>query len=943
MKGSSLSGLFTSGVGRRIFTLFLAAALLPVVFTALLSYNEVHRGLKSQVFMQLREDAKSYGVEALYRLDQLSARSAALAEVIEKEGVERAADHPYLLEGIRAIWRLSPSAAATLVYGSGMPPASDLSDPGSALPRRGVQLVHGTRSDRSSLALTRQTVGGSRFAFVLDETQVWDTSENLPYQTEFCVFTTLGEPVFCTQQPGSEALAELGVPSLISASAVTEWDLDGNTQFAAMWQLFIAGNFGHPGFNIVASQPESYALRSSSDFRRVFLPALALIVILVGALSLNLIGQSLLPLNRLSLAARQFAGGHLSSRVRMKTGDEFEALADSFNYMAGRLQNQIRTLSAMSKIDRLILTGAGFEEVSEDVIRNLLSLTDADAAAVIARDPDSPVWAKMISYGDGEFMHERIAIPQEMGLEWCQPRQVLLEQIERAVAPYKARFIAYGQKYVAIIPVVLEGDLKGILLLGSEKQFDLSQGGLNRGIDLAGRLAVALSSVEREEALYRQAHFDELTGLPNRQLLKDRLEQLLVQTRRDDSRGAMLFLDLDRFKEINDVFGHSIGDQVLIQAAERIVSEVRDSDTVARLGGDEFVVVMPDFDEHTSVSSTATRLLRRLSESFAVNGTNHFVSASIGIVVFPDDGDSVETLLKNADSAMYKAKESGRSRFDFFSQELNAESRRKIDLERELRSACETDDLEVYYQPQFDISTGVISGAEALLRWPHSEHGFVSPTEFIPLAEESGLIIDIGAWVIERTARDLQSILKLGLHPGPVSINVSARQLRDSEFPQTVLEKLYSHDVHPGFLRLEVTETTVAQNRDTAIDILNVLRESSVKVAIDDFGTGYSSLSYLQQMPFDLIKIDKSFIELIGKGEASENICRTIIKMAHELGKEAIAEGVEDRTQFDFLVDNDCDFVQGYFYSEALPLQEFIAFIEKQEFHTQRRKALELI
>lgn len=942
MKVSGISGLFTSGVGRRIFTLFLAAALLPVVFTAFLSYSEVHRTLKQEVFFQLREDAKYYGVEFLTRLERLATQSEALSTVVERQGAEAIGDHPYLLDGIESIWLATASGTATNLYGTARSTQIDIADTGSES-KRNIRLVQDLNPVRSTLALVLSTADDRRLTFVLDDAALWSRGENSPYLTEFCVFSVQGDPLFCTQNTGAENVSTLGAPSHLADKAVAEWVLDGESQFAAMWQLFIEGDFGHPGFNIVASQPESYALRSSADFRRVFVPALALIIVLVAALSFSLIGESLLPLSRLSLVARQIAGGQLSSRVRMKTGDEFEALADSFNYMAGRLQNQIQTLQAMSKIDRLILTGAGFEEVSENVVRNLLTLTDADAAAVIARDPDSPVWAKMISYGDGEFMHERIALPQELGHEWCQPRQVVLEDIDRAEAPYRTRFIAYGQKYVAIIPVVLDGDLKGILLLGSEKQFDLSQGGLNRGVDLAGRLAVALSSVEREEALYRQAHFDVLTGLPNRQLLKDRLDQFLVQARREESSGAMLFLDLDRFKEINDVYGHSIGDQVLMQAAERIVAEVRDSDTVARLGGDEFVVVMPDVGGQASVSGMAARLLRRLSEAFAVSGTNHYVSASIGIVVFPDDGDSVETLLKNADSAMYRAKESGRSRFEFFSQELNAESRRKIGLERDLRSAYEVDDLEVFYQPQFDISTGVISGAEALLRWPHSEHGFVSPAEFIPLAEESGLIVDIGAWVIERTAKDLQSILKLGLHPGPVSINVSARQLRNADFPQTVLDALYRHNVHPGFLRLEVTETTVAQNRDTAIDILNVLRESSIKVAIDDFGTGYSSLSYLQHMPFDLIKIDKSFIDLIGKGEASENICRTIVKMAHELGKEAIAEGVEERSQFDFLVNNGCDFVQGYFYSEALPLPEFIAFIEKQDFHTQRRKALELV
>ena len=496
---------------------------------------------------------------------------------------------------------------------------------------------------------------------------------------------------------------------------------------------------------------------------------------------------------------------------------------------------------------------------------------------------------------------------------------------------------------MALIPVVLQDDLKGILLLGSTSRLNLQQDSLLRCIDLAGRFAVALASVEREEALYRQAHFDELTGLPNRQLLKDRLAQQLVHARRDNFTGALLFLDLDRFKEINDVYGHSVGDLVLTQAAERIESEVRDSDTVARLGGDEFVVVLPRIPSDSLIHVTATRLLDRLTESFSVRGKDHFVGASIGIVTFPDDGDSVETLLKNADAAMYRAKEAGRARFEFFSKKLNAESRRKIGLERDLRAAFHNDDLDVYLQPQFDISTGVISGAEALLRWHREGEGFVSPSEFVPLAEESGLIVEIGSWVIEQTCIELRRILDRGLHPGAVSINVSARQLREPSFASDLLATLRQFDIHPGYLSLEVTESVVAQNRDTAIGILNTLRAEGVRVAIDDFGTGYSSLSYLQQMPFDVIKIDKSFVDRIGAGDPSDNICRTIIKMAHEMGKTAIAEGVEQDIQLDFLKKNGCDFVQGYYYSEALHQDDFLAFIEKQDNHTQRRKALEIV
>ncbi len=664
---------------------------------------------------------------------------------------------------------------------------------------------------------------------------------------------------------------------------------------------------------------------------------------MVATLSFNLIGQSLVPLQRLTILARQFAAGDLGSRVRIRTGDEFEHLADAFNHMAGRLGRQIATLKAMSKVDRLILSGAEFEEVAEDVIDHLIDLTDYESAAIIAKDVDGLNEAKMISWCGGQFIHERIDLPHELGHEWCQPAEVEVKMIDPAIAPYRKRFLSYGMRYVLLIPVILDDELKGILLLGSNRSFETQGSRVKRCIDLAGRLAVALASAEREEALYRQAHFDELTGLPNRQLLKDRLEVQLGRARRNNTAGAILYLDLDRFKEINDVFGHSVGDMVLTQAAERIINEVRDSDTVARLGGDEFVVVMPEHGTGNTLRMAASRILARLAEPFLVRGTSHFLSASIGIVVFPEDGGSVETLLQNADAAMYRAKDAGRSRFEFFSKKLNAESRRKIELERDLRTAFDDHKLEVFYQPQFNLADGEVWGAEALMRWRHGEQGFVSPIEFIQLAEDSGLIVDMGRWVMEQTCSDLRSIMDMGLHPGSMSINVSARQLKEANFASDVLDALQRHDIHPGYLQLEITETAVTQNRDSAINTLNVLRDAGVQVAIDDFGTGYSSLSYLQQMPFDLLKIDKSFIDKIGEDHSSENICRTIIKMAHELGKKAIAEGVETREQADFLIKNGCDFVQGYFYSQPLPQPEFQEFVEKQDFHTQRRKALEVV
>jgi diguanylate cyclase (GGDEF)-like protein len=944
---AGLSNVLTRGVGRRILGLFFLAALLPVIFTAFLAYYEIGRGLEQDVGRELREISKSYGVGILTRLESASEKAAELVRIIEEGGVEGIRDRQYLVRGFASISILSQSYPIAPIHGTQADPIRASVIRFDHLAAGKSQLLEMQGTANSDLVLLRGSNIGKAdqaiFAFRLRAENIWGSQGNSPYLTDFCTFSASGFAAYCTAEMDASMLPEFSSTEYSRDNRPVKTTIDNEEHLAAIWELFLEAQFAHSPIDIIATQPEIYALRSGANFRRIFPPALLLVVLLVGTLSFNLIGESLVPLQRLTILAHQFAAGDLGSRVRIHTGDEFESLADAFNNMAGRLGRQIATLKAMSKIDRMILSGAEFEEISEDLIDHLIDLTGYESAAIIARDVDGRNEGKMISWCEDQFIHERIALPQQIGHEWCQPREVEIKMVDPAVAPYRERFLSFGTRYVLIIPVVLNDELKGILLLGSNKSLENHGSKLQRCIDFAGRLAVALASAEREEALHRQAHFDELTGLPNRQLLKDRLEQQLVYARRNNTSGAILFLDLDRFKEINDVFGHSAGDIVLTQTAERIVNEVRDTDTVARLGGDEFVVVMPYHANGNTLRMAASRILTRLSEPFQVRGNNHFLSASIGVVVFPDDGDSVETLLQNADAAMYRAKDAGRSRFEFFSKKLNAESRRRIELERDLRSAFDDQKLEVFYQPQFDLKDGAVWGAEALMRWRHGDQGFIPPVEFIQLAEDSGLIVDMGRWVMEQTCTDLRSIMDLGLHPGSMSINVSARQLKEGNFASDVLDALQRYDIHPGYLQLEITETAVAQNRDSAINVLNILRDAGVQVAIDDFGTGYSSLSYLQQIPFDLIKIDKSFIDMIGSGGSSEKICRTIIKMAHELGKKVIAEGVESREQADFLSKNGCDYVQGYFYSHPLPQDEFHEFVEKQDFHTQRRKALEIV
>ena len=943
MSDGGIKWTLTRGVGRQIFSFFLLAAIVPMLFTAWLAWHEFNRGLEVETSRNLKANAKEYGIEILSRLELASEKAGEIIRIAKKDGLDAVDEHEYLTEDFNGFWVIRDTfAPATLLRSEGLELDLSLADE-EHLNAGGTKLALTQQNELIMLRAVGSWAPGCIVAFRLNDGMIWGARDNLPHNTEVCVFSENGQRLYCTNtiQAGiHSSLVEMGENR---SNIFGEWEHDGETQFAALWQLFLGGLYATPSIDIIAVQSRSFAMRTGTDFRRVFIPAIILVFVLVAFLSVKLIARSLVPLQHLTLAARQYAGGDLASRVRVRTGDEFEWLAEAFNNMAGRLGRQISALEAMSGIDRMILSGTKFEDVSEDVVGHLVELANCQSASVIARDNDAPRKGKMISSCGKEFVHERIDLPGGIDHSWCQPRQVDITQVDEQQAPYKARFEAFGHSFVVLVPVILNEQLKGVLLLGFESRFDMSQSSMQRVVDLAGRFAVALSSVEREETLYRQAHFDTLTGLPNRQLLKDRLEQQIANARVEEHNGALLFLDLDRFKEINDVFGHSVGDGVLIQAAKRIVSEVRDRDTVARLGGDEFVVVLPNVRNESIVRSMAERLLTRLAEAFTVRDVDHYVSASIGVVMFPEDGDSVETLLKNADAAMYRAKDAGRGRFEFFSKRLNAESRRKIGLERDLRQAYYDGALQLHYQPQFDITSGEISGAEALLRWTHPKNGEISPDEFIPLAEDSGLIIDLGEWVIEQACKDLRKILDRGLHPGPVSINVSALQLRESGFRRAIMAPVRRHEIHPGYMQLEVTETAVAQNKDTAIALLESLRSDGVRVAIDDFGTGYSSLSYLQQMPFDVIKIDKSFVDKIGSGVTSNNICRTIIRMAEELGKRSIAEGVETREQLEFLQRNGCDFVQGFYYSRALPQDQFLEFVEKQDFHTKRRKALEIL
>jgi diguanylate cyclase (GGDEF)-like protein len=440
---------------------------------------------------------------------------------------------------------------------------------------------------------------------------------------------------------------------------------------------------------------------------------------------------------------------------------------------------------------------------------------------------------------------------------------------------------------------------------------------------LASRRLMASREAAQKQVQFL-AYYDQLTGLPNRILLHDRLAAALKAARVAHEKVAVLFLDLDRFKIINDSLGHSVGDLLLEEVAQRLKQFVRDQDTVGRVGGDEFLITLCSLDSVNDATVIAERILKGVIADFAKQGHLFNISCSIGISLFPDHGLDVETLIKNADAAMYCAKESGGNRLRFFANQMNADATERLTLENNLRVALERQELYLVYQPQMNIATGDVTGLEALLRWQHPEMGLIPPDRFIRVAESSGLILPIGEWVLRtacRQARDWQSHPNLAV---PIAVNVSAVQFRQEGFCDLVREVLRETRLAPHFLELELTESVLLSNKDMMIEVLEELKSMGVNLTIDDFGTGYSSLSYLRQFPVSKLKIDRSFIQDVVLHPDDAAITSAIISMARKLNLGVIAEGVETEEQLSFLREQKCDELQGYYFSRPLLAEKLI-------------------
>lgn len=595
------------------------------------------------------------------------------------------------------------------------------------------------------------------------------------------------------------------------------------------------------------------------------------------------------PILEISQIASRVAQGDFEGRAQSLSKDEIGAFTLTFNQMINDLKKQRAQLVDKSYVD--------------SIIGNMInSLIVVDMEGRIKRVNKATL--DLLGFIEEELIDQKV--------EKIFPDELLL-MVMALKTPAKKGFLsnietAYLSKSGQLIPVFFSGSV-----------MQNQQGAVDGIICVAQDITERKKSVERLNYL---ASHDALTNLPNRTLFYDRLGQAISRVAWRNRLVGVLFLDLDRFKVINDTLGHAVGDLLLQEVSKRLGLLLRNGDTVARLGGDEFVIILDDVAKAEDIAKICQKILDSLLKPFFLKGHELFITASIGISLYPNDGRDAETLLKNADTAMYKAKEQGRNNYQHFSPNMNVKALERLSLETNLRRALEREEFFLHFQPFISLATGEIIGMEALIRWRHPDLGMISPAQFIPLAEETGLIVPISDWVLKTACRQNKKWQDAGLRPIRIAVNLSARQFYERDFQKGVISTLRETGLEPHYLELELTEGTIMKSTDATITALDEFHHLGIAVAIDDFGTGYSSLNYLKRFPVDKLKIDQSFVRDIVKDPDDAAITSAIVALGHSLQLKTIAEGVETQEQLAFLQSIQCDEMQGYLFSRPLPADE---------------------
>lgn len=917
-----ISGTFLkSKVSQRIALLLFIAAVIPAMLMTVLSNQKLNKLITNYEHKALTEKSRTYALSAfsnlifarnrfedeintrkkLYQVNNLSLHFAqknvaifdAITEILPNGSVLRSNPIHIPQRIVKQLSHIKPGIVNLAIW------------PDSAI----------ANSDAIHFIVRQvENQASTTYIATINPRYLWGERTDYPSNLSVCAYqlnNKVKNKLFCSTDH-----QQLAQPSLINYGA---------------WTLFVAGEFhSNPWlFEAIRLNPITPTDLQDLVGGKAYIGIALLSLLVIGLLSLIQIRKTMVPLEQLIKGTQQIAEGDFVA-VKVDGDSEFSALATAFNRMSAHIKQQLNTLQSFSTIDREIISKIDIEQITRLVINRMQTLKP-DAIILIANVENQSVNQLQCNCTVAKnhiFNTIRLSLTPGEVNDISLHQQGQIKRSSHTSPLAHARLLAeLGAHYLWVYPVFWQGNICAFVAIGSQTWLAEDDPNWSEFRDLASRVGIAIATHEREQKLLLEAQYDGLTGLPNRILLQDRLKLAMEHSNYTGKAMWVVFIDLDRFKVVNDSMGHTVGDELLKEMGSRLLAETRDSDTVARFGGDEFVIVLSGDAGENIQLSVLNRIMQTVAEPAYIHQHELISSCSIGIAVYPSDGNDAETLIKNADIAMYRAKELGRNNYQFFTQDLNDKAAERMQMISLLRKAIEHGEFTLHYQPKVDLRSNKIVGLEALLRWQNASLGNVSPDKFIAVAEEAGLIIPIGEWVLQTACQQMMIWQQAGIDGLLMSVNVSARQFQEETFVDTIKHILTETGLSANDLELELTENILMDGSDTTINTLNAIKSLGITLSIDDFGTGYSNLSYLNKLPIDILKIDKVFIDAVSSGKQKAPIVDTIIHFAQNLNLKVVAEGVETAAQVRYLKKQKCDQIQGYFFSKPLPADAATALL----------------
>ncbi len=915
---------------RRLFSQYFISTIIPVIVLSLISFYTVSELLNKNATRQVYAESRAVGLTLNDRLLTMESNLLNVSKSIDN--IELISSNDWLKAMFSSLYITDIKEYKQALFGEDFV-NFELTDyqQNHLNKNKSLLLAHNSDKNQPQLLMLRALDSDTEqiLVAVLHPDYLWDIV--IKNDDLFCAVVDQNLFIHCPDLIyQSDNLSQLKDQLASNKPGLYETTLEDIHYLSNKWDLFLDGEFGFNGISIMYFMPKKDAFLEYDYYIDALPLSISITLLIVFVLSSVQMRRSLLPLMKLTEGAKNIIAGNYTKTVDIDSNDEFEVLGSTFNTMSHQIDEQIKRIKTLAQIDRLILSTSDSEYIVEVLIEYLPSIIPADNIAVFILDLEKGNEGVLyFSNKSNKDISNTSLILEKSEINELDKADEIIIKTETDKLAYLSPLIKLGNTTFLISPIRNQETFLGFICVCFHESTEINQELTSSLTEISDRAAVAFSNAIWENKLFHQAHYDALTTLPNRYLFQDRLEQAIERAKRNKLNVAVLFIDLDRFKNINDSLGHTIGDKLLIEVSKVLLKCARSYDSVARFGGDEFTVVISDANDE-EVYLQSEKLARRITElmsiPIAIDEHKFNITASVGIAIFPGDADNINDLLKNADTAMYEAKNVSVGNFQYYKKQQNKETLARLQLENDLRHAIENDQLELYYQPKVNIYEHKIYSVESLIRWHHPELGLVSPTTFIPLAEEIGLITDIGYWIMRTACRQCKLWHDKNIRL-TVAVNLSVDQFRQPDLYERVIEILDETGVNVKAIEFEITESITMDNVENTIGILNKFRDHGLGICIDDFGTGFSSMAYLQKLPINKLKIDKSFIDNVHLDADSASIVKAIVGLAHSLSLSVVAEGVELQAQYDFVKSINCDEIQGYFFCKPLPKNELMQHV----------------